>query len=216
MRILSLTSFAVFATYVSAAKFCPEDPPASCSEQSNGMDSCCIPSPGLFELSQIWDVKHKRWIIDSIRILSCDGLKEHTSCDSSRVYPPSKVQNLVEGYARHAIPLVEVSRELGWGGISLDARDEQVAEIWAQQWATHGTCISTFDTKCFDKDMPLGEEEAWNDPGPALFVQTMHQLHHSLTKQAEPLPHEPHQIRQRISSLGSPYHGPETLVLCEA
>lgn len=76
--------------------------------------------------------------------------------------------------------------------------------------------------------MPPGEEDAWNDPGPALFVQTMHQLHYSLAKQAEPLPHEashfiylpnptagtkislslqPHQIRQRISSFGSPYLG---------
>jgi hypothetical protein len=34
--------------------------------------------------------------------------------------------------------------------------------------------------------MPPGEEEAWNDPGPALFVQTMHQLQRKLMRTEGP------------------------------
>lgn len=70
MHISLLTSILAFATYASSIKLCPDDPPASCSDESNGMDNCCVPSPGLFELSQIWDVNHKRWAIDTIRVLS--------------------------------------------------------------------------------------------------------------------------------------------------
>ncbi|KAF8714656.1 hypothetical protein RHS03_00198, partial [Rhizoctonia solani] len=78
--------------------------------------------------------------------------------------------------------MTSVTRKLGWGGVSLEASDDEVAAMWARQWEQTGSCISTFETKCFDKNMPLGEEEAWNDPGPALFVRTMHALQRNLMR----------------------------------
>ncbi|KAF8686497.1 hypothetical protein RHS04_00195 [Rhizoctonia solani] len=78
--------------------------------------------------------------------------------------------------------MTSVTRKLGWGGVSLEASDDEVAAMWARQWEQTGSCISTFETKCFDKNMPPGEEEAWNDPGPALFVRTMHALQRNLMR----------------------------------
>ncbi|KAG8744051.1 hypothetical protein FRC10_010940 [Ceratobasidium sp. 414] len=55
--------------------------------------------------------------------------------------------------------------------------------------------------------MPPGEEDAWNDPGPALFVKAIHQQQQSLSNEQKPLPREPRQIRREISIAGSPFLG---------
>ncbi|KAG9074084.1 hypothetical protein FRC06_010942 [Ceratobasidium sp. 370] len=55
--------------------------------------------------------------------------------------------------------------------------------------------------------MPPGEEDAWNDPGPALFIKALHQQHQSLSDKQKPLPNEPRQIRREISIAGSPFLG---------
>ncbi|KAG9078259.1 hypothetical protein FS749_009764 [Ceratobasidium sp. UAMH 11750] len=121
---------------------------------------------------------------------SCDGQTEYTDCDLGRAYPPSKMRNLVEGYALHATPLTEVSRSLGWGGIRPDASDDDVAAVWAQHWARHGTCISTFQAACI-----------------AFFVMAVHQQQRLLSDRQNPLPNEPRQIRSEISIAGSQFLG---------
>ncbi|CAE6382931.1 unnamed protein product [Rhizoctonia solani] len=163
-----------------AAASCPEELPLSCSEDSKAVDSCCAFSPGILELSQVWNKERQEWIIQEIRALSCDSMTSYSNCGPS--YPPNKILGLVEGYARHRESMTSVSRTLGWGGISLHAGDDEVAMMWARQWEQAGSCISTFQSKCFDKNMPPGEEDAWNDPGPALFVQMMHVLQRKLAR----------------------------------
>ncbi|EUC67645.1 hypothetical protein RSOL_521740 [Rhizoctonia solani AG-3 Rhs1AP] len=174
VAILSLVASA------KAVASCPEDLPLSCSKDSLNADSCCVFSPGLLEVSQIWSKKRQQWVIDEIRVLSCDALSSYSNCGPT--YSPSKIHGLVEGYARHIEPLTSVSRKLGWGGLALESGDDDVAVMWARMWEQTGSCISTFQDKCFDKNMPPGEEEAWNYPGPALFVQMMHALQRKLMR----------------------------------
>ncbi|CAE6507825.1 unnamed protein product [Rhizoctonia solani] len=164
-----------------ASPSCPEDLPLSCSEGSKAVDNiCCVFSPGLLGLSHVWNKERQQWVIDEIRVLSCDAVSSHSNCGPS--YPPDKIHGLIEGYARHIEPMTSVSRALGWGGLSLHASDDDVAAMWARKWEQTGSCISTFQSKCFEKNMPPGEEEAWNDPGPALFVQMMHDLQRKLMR----------------------------------
>ncbi|KAG8727941.1 ribonuclease T2-like [Ceratobasidium sp. 428] len=190
-----------------AREFCEDSPPPLCATNQADVDPCCVPSPGRLELSQTWDEGRGRWTVDTIRVLSCDGQTEFKDCDPNRAYPPSKVQNLVEGYARHAIPLTEVSRSLGWGGIRPDASDDDVAAIWAQHWSHYGTCISTFLPACFNRSMPPGEEDAWNDPGPALFIKAIHQEQEALLNDKWPQPNEPRQVRRELPITGSLFLG---------
>ncbi|KAG9090618.1 hypothetical protein FRC07_012050 [Ceratobasidium sp. 392] len=55
--------------------------------------------------------------------------------------------------------------------------------------------------------MPPGEEEAWNDPGPALFIKAIHQEQEALANTPKPLPNEPHQVRRGILIAGSLFLG---------
>ncbi|KAH7338195.1 hypothetical protein B0J17DRAFT_661327 [Rhizoctonia solani] len=188
-----------------AVPSCPESLPLSCSEDSKATDSCCVLSPGVLELSQVWNKERQQWVIDEIHVRSCETFSAYSSCGSS--YPPSKIHGLVEGYARHIEPLTSVSRALGWGGLALDASDEDVAALWARTWEQTGSCISTFQSKCFDKNMPPGEEEAWNDPGPALFVQMVHTLQRKLMRADPPGLNELTQKRYYLHFYGSPHLG---------
>ncbi|QRV93194.1 ribonuclease T2 family [Ceratobasidium sp. AG-Ba] len=104
-------------------------------------------------------------------------------------------------------PKFTICRSLGWGGIGPNASDEDVASVWAQHWSQQGTCISTFRPACFDKNMPPGEENAWNDPGPALFVKAIHQQQEALLDAPAPLAGEPRQIRREVSLPGTPFLG---------
>ncbi|CEL53549.1 ribonuclease T2, putative [Rhizoctonia solani AG-1 IB] len=199
---------AIFLGLVGIAKAvvsCPEDAPLSCSESSKAVDSCCAFSPGILELLQVWNKERQQWIIQEIRTLSCDNRTSYSSCGPS--YLPEKILGLVEGYVRHREPMTNVSRTLGWGGISSDASDDDVARIWARQWEQTGSCISTFQSKCFDKNMPPGEEDAWNDPGPALFVQMMHLLQRNLARADPPGLNELPQKWHYLHSYGSPHLG---------
>ncbi|KAL5634029.1 hypothetical protein ACGC1H_006011 [Rhizoctonia solani] len=187
-----------------AVASCPEELPLSCSKDSLDADSCCVFSPGLLEVSQIWNKKRQQWVIDEVHVLSCDALSSYSNCGPTYSY--REIRGLVEGYARHMEPLTSVSRRLGWGGLTLETGDDDVAVMWARMWEQAGSCISTFQAKCFDKNMPPGEEEAWNDPGPALFVQMMHALQRKLMRYDLPGLDEP-QKWYYLHFYGSPHLG---------
>ncbi|KAJ1305255.1 hypothetical protein OPQ81_000283 [Rhizoctonia solani] len=173
--------------FTKASRSCPENPPLSCSEESQAADSCCVFSPGLLELSQVWNKERQRWVIDEIRVLSCDAITSYNNCGP--FYSPEKIHGLVEGYARHREPMTSVS------------------PMWARKWDQTGSCISTFQSKCFDKNMPPGEEEAWNNPGPALFVQMIHTLQHKLMRVDPPGLNELSQKWYYLHTYGSPHLG---------
>ncbi|CAE6459369.1 unnamed protein product [Rhizoctonia solani] len=137
--------------------------------------------------------------------IRCDALTSYSNCGPS--YPPDRIRALVVNYARHIEPPTSVSRTLGWGGTSIDASDEEIAAMWARKWEQTGSCISTFQNKCFDKNMPPGEVGAWNDPGPALFVLMMHDLQRKVMQIDPPGLNQPTQKWYYLHSYGSPYEG---------
>ena len=77
---------------------------------------------------------------------NCDGTFQE-NCDSKRAY--KNISQILESYGQTS--LLSFMNEY-WKND--DGTDE---EFWEHEWATHGTCISTFDTSCYTNYQPQEE-----------------------------------------------------------
>ncbi|OMH82406.1 Ribonuclease Rh [Zancudomyces culisetae] len=109
------------------------------------VNSCCSPKYGLLVLSLQWDLHHgpsEKFTIHGLWPSRCD--KERTpknGCDSSRTV--DKVDDIIMNLNR---TLYSEMKSL-WP--SNKGNDNK---FWVHEWNKHGTCVTTLDPNCYDKD----------------------------------------------------------------
>ncbi|PVF99614.1 ribonuclease T2 [Serendipita vermifera] len=149
---------------------CPATPIRSCQNTPSDVNTCCYPTPGgLIVHTQFWNTKVNRntpgqvlprnsWTMHGLWPDFCEDSWD-SYCDHSRQYDPTPKPDGVR-------PNQEVP---AWTGPGIDTfisdfgRDDLLewmklywpstvnpdAEFWAQEFSKHGTCLSTFDVKCY-------------------------------------------------------------------
>lgn len=116
----------------------------SCSASASA--SCCFLSPGGQLLqTQFWDTDpsdgpSNSWTIHGLWPDNCDGTFS-SNCDSSRDY--TGISSILKNAGMTSL-LNDMNTY--WKNQPTFGTDE---ELWEHEWATHGTCINTFDTKCY-------------------------------------------------------------------
>lgn len=83
--------------------------------------------------------KH-RYGLGTCRPDNCDGTFS-SNCDSSRDY--TGISSILKNAGMTSL-LNDMNTY--WKNQPTFGTDE---ELWEHEWATHGTCINTFDTKCY-------------------------------------------------------------------
>ena len=143
------------ATVAAVADTCPvtASTPQSCKNTTAVTNTCCFNSPGGQLLqTQFWDTDPETgptnsWTIHGLWPDECNGGYQE-SCDESRAY--TNVTQVIEQYDPTGTLLAYIQKY--WKND--DGTDE---ELWEHEWETHGTCISTFDTKCYTNYKPAEE-----------------------------------------------------------
>ncbi|KAI1822722.1 putative ribonuclease T2 [Xylaria intraflava] len=126
----------------------------SCSSNADSADSCCVNTPGgLFLQPQFWDTDpvtgpDDSWTIHGLWPDNCDGTYQE-NCDKSREY--SDITSILDDNGKS--DLVSFMKDY-W-----QSNDESPEDLWAHEWATHGTCVSTIEPSCYD-NYTKGKEAA--------------------------------------------------------
>lgn len=133
-------------------------PAVSCALQSiPNLDGCCINDPsGHFLQTQFWDTSpplggNETWTIHGLWPDLCTGGFDQY-CNGTRSHSPEKITQILSDASS---PQVQGGSHPGlmdfmtkhW--LSLDSRN---ANLWAHEWNKHGTCISTLESQCYDRD----------------------------------------------------------------
>lgn len=144
----------------------------SCENTTEITDTCCTPTPGgLVIQTQFWDtytgmeksgqlLPKNNWTIHGLWPDNCDGSFE-SYCDFERQFDERPSPSTVNGQTvpRYSGPTVDTF-------ITAAGRDDLLAfmkkywvsqgssdaSFWAHEYSKHGTCFSTFDTKCYSSD----------------------------------------------------------------
>ncbi|CAK5284961.1 unnamed protein product [Mycena citricolor] len=125
----------------------------SCSSSAKG--SCCYEAPGgLILQTQFWDTNPPTgptdsWTIHGLWPDHCDG-SYSSNCDSSRDY--TNIGSLLS--AQGGSSTLSYMNKY-WKN---DPNDGSDSELWAHEWATHGTCYSTLEPSCLPSGSPRGAE----------------------------------------------------------
>ncbi|KAJ7250188.1 ribonuclease T2 [Mycena haematopus] len=133
---------------------CPTTGTASCGTPA-GTNTCCFETPGgLLLQTQFWDTSpstgpSNSWTIHGLWPDECN-LSFQENCDSSRDYTGISSLLTAQGGAS-TLALMNTY----WKNDPNDGSDE---ELWEHEWATHGTCYSTLETKCLPSGSPKGAE----------------------------------------------------------
>ncbi|KAJ7706868.1 ribonuclease T2 [Mycena rosella] len=152
----ALSSFASLnerALMPDIASGCSTTGTASCGNTSAVSNLCCFESPGgLLLQTQFWDTNpstgpSNSWTIHGLWPDKCD-LTFSENCDPSRDY--TGISSLLT--AQGASSTLSFMNTF-WKDINGD--DET---FWEHEWATHGTCMSTLETKCLPSGSPKGAE----------------------------------------------------------
>ncbi|ORX47950.1 ribonuclease T2 [Hesseltinella vesiculosa] len=131
----------------------------SCSAQANAtnVDSCCVEKgAGIFLLSQFWD-QHagydNQWTIHGLWSDYCNG-SYPTNCDPSRQFT-----NITEVLvAKRAFRLMQEMNNV-WPN---SAGTGHVDDFWSHEWGKHGTCMSSFEPKCYSNNAYDGMIDYFN------------------------------------------------------
>lgn len=156
LRNAAVTATALLAGASSAAdlvargtvKSCPvsSSTPLSCHNTTAQADTCCFNAPGGQLLqTQFWDTDpttgpSDSWTIHGLWPDNCDGTYE-SSCDSNRAY--TNISAILQSFGRQ--DLLDYMNTY-WKNSPSSGSDES---LWEHEWEKHGTCISSFDTKCY-------------------------------------------------------------------
>ncbi|KAJ7610812.1 ribonuclease T2 [Roridomyces roridus] len=132
---------------------CSSTGTASCSNTSAISDQCCFETPGgLLLQPQFWDTDPSTgpsdsWTIHGLWPDNCDGTFEQ-NCDSSRAYTDIAGLLSAQGSSDTLDFMNTYWKNQG-------ASDET---LWEHEWAKHGTCMSTLETKCLPSGSAKGAE----------------------------------------------------------
>ncbi|RDB28497.1 Ribonuclease Le2 [Hypsizygus marmoreus] len=170
MLVASFIALSTFVRYVSASPFSPSPlgladlfPRAvsgcstsgtqSCKNSSAVSNLCCFEAPGgLLLQTQFWDTNPSTGPVDSWTIHglwpdNCD-LTYDSNCDPSRAY--TNINSLLS--ASGASDTLSYMQTY-W--VDINGQNEQ---FWEHEWAKHGTCMSTLETKCLPSGSAKGAE----------------------------------------------------------
>lgn len=129
-------------------------PAVSCSlDRIPNLDGCCINHPsGHFLSTQFWDTKpplgaNDTWTVHGLWPDYCKGGFD-AFCNSSRALSGSDVRQIIsDADANGTHPGLSDFMNQKWKSTFKDA-----SQLWAHEWNKHGTCISTLEIPCYDRD----------------------------------------------------------------
>ncbi|KAH0591081.1 hypothetical protein H2248_001187 [Termitomyces sp. 'cryptogamus'] len=125
---------------------------ASCHNTSAVSNLCCFESPGgLLLQTQFWDTDPSTgptnsWTIHGLWPDHCDQTYDQ-NCDPSRAYDISSLLT-----AQGASDTLNFMKTY-W--VDINGENEQ---FWEHEWSTHGTCMSTLETRCLPDGSAKGAE----------------------------------------------------------
>ncbi|KAJ8593219.1 ribonuclease T2 [Rhizopogon salebrosus TDB-379] len=137
----------------SLSSSCGTSGPTSCHNTSPVPNTCCFETPGgLISQTQFWDTNvagspADSWTIHGLWPDNCDGTYVE-DCDPSRDY--TNITELLD--SQGAASTLDYMQQY-W--LNDDGNSE---ELWAHEWATHGTCYSTLAVDCLPSNSPVGAE----------------------------------------------------------
>ncbi len=124
----------------------------SCHNKTVVENLCCFNSPGGSILqTQFWDFNpatgpDDSWTIHGLWPDNCDGTYEQY-CDESRQYTNISDILKADGY----------TDLLSYMNTYWASNTGTAESFWEHEWGKHGTCMSTFDTKCYSDYQPTDE-----------------------------------------------------------
>ncbi|EZF23968.1 hypothetical protein H112_03444 [Trichophyton rubrum D6] len=131
---------------------CPPGGEVSCHNSGPVQDTCCFNTPGgLILQTQFWDADpatgpEDSWTIHGLWPDNCDGTYEQF-CDMSRQY--SNITQILQAQGKDDTLNYMMKYFKDYKG------DDE--SFWEHEWNKHGTCMSTFETKCYMNYMPQQE-----------------------------------------------------------
>ncbi|KAG0240091.1 ribonuclease T2-like [Actinomortierella wolfii] len=121
---------------------CPADV-LSCSAESNGLDSCCLPEMGLLLLVQQWIPGYgppTEFTMHGLWPDTCSGGQGPANgCDPKRVY--SDIETRLNNYPGGSSLVQDLHTY--WPSYKNDNN-----AFWAHEWSKHGTCVSNIAPSC--------------------------------------------------------------------
>ncbi|KAF9423920.1 ribonuclease T2-like, partial [Entomortierella beljakovae] len=140
---LSVVSAAPVSPLFRRQATCPADV-LSCSSESNGLDSCCLPEMGLILLVQQWYDglgPSDQFTVHGLWPDTCSGGQgPPNGCDESRIY--DDIETRLNNFSQGGPALVDQLNTY-WGSYKGDNN-----AFWAHEWSKHGTCVSNYAPKC--------------------------------------------------------------------
>ncbi|KAF9321011.1 ribonuclease T2-like [Podila horticola] len=132
---------------------CSTGGPLSCPTTTKPSNTCCTEYPGgLLLQTQFWDTNPSAgpgdsWTIHGLWPDNCDGTFS-SNCDPSRDY--TNIASLLT--ANGASDTLDYMNQF-W--VDINGNNEQ---FWENEWATHGTCMSTLEPSCLPSGSARGAE----------------------------------------------------------
>ncbi|KAF9386096.1 ribonuclease T2-like [Podila verticillata] len=134
---------------------CPQNV-LSCPAAIGNMNSCCVPKHGLVVHSQQWHRDlgpNDKFTIHGLWPNDCDGsFRNSVFCDPNREYPD--VENILIGYSDKRQGFLDDMYKY-WPSYEPSPQAPDFNDFWSKEWGKHGTCVSTLDPSCMDKDMAV-------------------------------------------------------------
>ncbi|KAI9753692.1 MAG: hypothetical protein M4579_005044 [Chaenotheca gracillima] len=123
---------------------CPANTQLSCHNTTMQTNLCCFNAPGGQLLqTQFWDTDpatgpSDSWTVHGLWPDRCDGTYDQF-CDTAREY--TNITAILQSYGKTDLLSYMGTYWKDYGG------DDET--FWEHEWGKHGTCISTFDPKCY-------------------------------------------------------------------
>ncbi|KAF9350018.1 ribonuclease T2-like [Mortierella sp. AD094] len=160
-------------SYLTRRATCPANV-LSCSSQSSGVNSCCLPSMGLLVLTQQWYQglgPSNQFTMHGLWPDTCSGGQGPTNgCDSSRVY--TDVGTRLQNYAGSSSQFLS-DMDTYWSSYTGDNNS-----FWSHEWSKHGTCVSTLAPSCYSSYAQ--DEDVYDYFSKALTLRAQYDLYGAL------------------------------------
>ena len=140
----------------SAFSSCP-NAQLSCHNSSAVADTCCFNHPGgQFLQTQFWDTNPPNgpsdsWTMHGLWPDHCDGGFDQF-CDDTRSY-----NNITD-----ILTALDGTDLLAYMNTYWRADRGSDEHLWSHEWNKHGTCISTLEKKCYDRERYRPSEEVYD------------------------------------------------------
>lgn len=129
-------------------------PAVSCSlNRVPNLDGCCINHPsGHFLATQFWDTQpavgaNDTWTIHGLWPDYCTGGFD-AFCNSTRALSGAHIRDIIAAAdAAGTHPGLLDFMDQHW-----QSMDYEASHLWSHEWNKHGTCISTIEPSCYDRD----------------------------------------------------------------